>query len=163
MPLVTRCIFAAASSWAILMPSLIVLAGVVVRFGYAFASHNPLRTTDLLSVAVRSLPWAFTVSAVRFATNSLGSNEDLVSKVYFPKEIIPISAVLACAFDVGVASLVLCAGCLAGAGYSTRDRVVAPTREYNEGVRWGRIEDASRLELGERPRCTPERCEEMAP
>jgi len=83
--------------WAILMPSLIVLAGVVVRFGYAFASHNPLRTADLLSVAVRSLPWAFTVSAVRFATNSLGSNEDLVSKVYFPKEIIPISAVLACA------------------------------------------------------------------
>jgi ABC-type polysaccharide/polyol phosphate export permease len=93
--------------WAILMPSLIVLAGVVVRFGYAFASHSPLKAADLMSVAVRSLPWAFTVSAVRFATSSLGSNEDLVTKIYFPKEIIPISAVTACAFDVGIASLVL--------------------------------------------------------
>lgn len=93
--------------WAILMPSLIVLAGVVVRFGYAYAAHSPLKTADLMSVAVRSLPWAFTVSAIRFATNSLGSNEDLVTKIYFPKEIIPIAAVIACAFDVGIASLVL--------------------------------------------------------
>ncbi len=95
--------------WAILMPSLIVLAGVVARFGYAFASHTPLKQVDLLAVAVRSLPWAFTVSAIRFASNSLGSNEDLVTKIYFPKEIIPISAVIACAFDVGIASLVLTA------------------------------------------------------
>ena len=45
--------------WAILMPVLIVLSGVVVRFGYAMASHAPLKTADIASVAVKSLPWAF--------------------------------------------------------------------------------------------------------
>jgi hypothetical protein len=41
---------------------------------------------------------------------------------------------------LGVASL---AGCIAGMGYTTRDRVTAAAREYNEGVRWGRLEQAA--------------------
>jgi len=34
-------------------------------------------------------------------------------------------------------------GCVAGAGYSTRDRVTNAAREYNDGVRWGRWEQAA--------------------
>jgi len=93
--------------WAILMPSMIVLAGIVVRFGMAYATATPVKTSDLASVAVRSLPWAFFVSALRFATSSLVSNEDLVTKIYFPKEIIPLSAVVASSFDSLIAATLL--------------------------------------------------------
>ena len=37
---------------------------------------------------------------------------------------------------------VLCAGCIAGMGYTTRDRVTLAAREYNEGVRWGKLDQA---------------------
>jgi lipopolysaccharide transport system permease protein len=90
--------------WAILMPVLIVLSGVVVRLAYAMASHAPLRTADIASVAVKSLPWAFLVSTIRFSCLSLINNKDLVTKIYFPKEIFPIAAMLASLFDLLVAS-----------------------------------------------------------
>src|SRR5271154_5968876 len=64
--------------WAILMPVLIVLSGVVVRYAYALASHAPLQTVDIASVAVKSLPWAFLVSSIRFASNSLIGSQNLV-------------------------------------------------------------------------------------
>jgi lipopolysaccharide transport system permease protein len=93
--------------WAILMPILIVLSGVVVRYGYAVVSGKPLSGHDIASVAVKSIPWAFLVSSIRFACNSLTSNYSLVTKIYFPKEVFPIAAVLACLFDFFVASVAL--------------------------------------------------------
>lgn len=93
--------------WAILMPILIVMSGVVVRYAYAIVAHAPLKTSDIASVAIRSVPWAFIVSSIRFTCNSLTSNGSLVVKVYFPKEIFPIAAVLACLFDFFVASSAL--------------------------------------------------------
>jgi len=93
--------------WAILMPVLIVMSGIIVRYAYALAAHEPLQTADIASVAVKSLPWAFLVSSIRFACNSLTGNRDLVTKVYFPKEIFPVAAVLASLFDFFVASAAL--------------------------------------------------------
>jgi lipopolysaccharide transport system permease protein len=93
--------------WAILMPILIVMSGLIIRVGYAMASHSPLRNADLASVAVKSLPWAFLISSIRFSCNSLTGNMNLVTKIYFPKEIFPIGAVLACMFDFFVAAAVL--------------------------------------------------------
>jgi lipopolysaccharide transport system permease protein len=90
--------------WAILMPVLIVLSGIAVRYVYAVAAHAPLKTADLASVAVKSLPWAFFVASIRFSCGSLVSNKELVTKLYFPKEIFPLAAVAACLFDLVVAS-----------------------------------------------------------
>jgi lipopolysaccharide transport system permease protein len=90
--------------WAILMPVLIVMSGVVVRYAYALAGHTPLRTTDIASVAVKALPWAFLVSSIRFSCLSLINNKELVTKIYFPKEIFPIATILAAFFDFVVAS-----------------------------------------------------------
>jgi lipopolysaccharide transport system permease protein len=89
--------------WAILMPIVIVLSGVVVRFAFAMVSHTPLKTADIASVAVKSVPWAFIVASIRFTCYSLTSNYGLVTKIYFPKEIFPMAAVLACLFDSFVA------------------------------------------------------------
>ena len=90
--------------WAILMPILIVMSGVVVRYAYAMVSHAPLKTADIASVAIKSVPWAFIVASIRFTCNSLTGNHDLGYKIYFPKEIFPMAAVLACLFDFFVAS-----------------------------------------------------------
>jgi lipopolysaccharide transport system permease protein len=92
--------------WAILMPMLIVCAGVVVRYAYAVASNKPLNVLDFSSLAVKSVVWAFLVSSIRFSCQSLINNNNLVTKVYFPKEILPIAAILAQLFDL------LVAGCL---------------------------------------------------
>jgi ABC-type polysaccharide/polyol phosphate export permease len=93
--------------WAVLMPVLIVLSGIVVRYAYALVSGRHLGTADIASVAVKSLPWAFLVSSIRFSCNSLIGNQNLVTKVYFPKEIFPVAAVLASLFDLFVASVAL--------------------------------------------------------
>lgn len=93
--------------WAILMPILIVMSGVVVRYAYAMVGHVPLKTVDIASVAIKSVPWAFIVSSIRFSCSCLTSNRDLVVKIYFPKEIFPMAAVLACFFDFSVASVAL--------------------------------------------------------
>jgi lipopolysaccharide transport system permease protein len=93
--------------WAILMPVLIVMSGIVVRYAYALAARTPLNTADIAGVAVKSLPWAFLVSSIRFGCNSLTANRELVTKVYFPKEIFPVAAVIASLFDFLVASAAL--------------------------------------------------------
>ncbi len=93
--------------WAILMPALIVASGVLVRYGYALASHKPLDLADLVSVATKSVPWAFLVSAIKFSSQSLIGNQNLVTRVYFPKEIFPIASVLSQLFDLLIASSVL--------------------------------------------------------
>jgi ABC-type polysaccharide/polyol phosphate export permease len=89
--------------WAILMPILIVASGIAVRYAYAMVSHAPLKTSDIAGVAIRSVPWALIVSSIRATCYSLTGNRDLVVKIYFPKEIFPMAAVLACLFDFCVA------------------------------------------------------------
>ncbi|MGH7475289.1 MAG: ABC transporter permease [Longimicrobiales bacterium] len=53
------------------------------------------------------LPWNLLASSLRFATTSLTSNPNLVTKVYFPREILPLSAVATALLDFAVASIVL--------------------------------------------------------
>jgi ABC-type polysaccharide/polyol phosphate export permease len=93
--------------WAILMPALIVSAGVIVKFAYASLAGKPLQISDVVSVAVRSVPWAFFVSSIRFASTSLVSNANLVTKIYMPRVIFPIAAVLSQLLDLAIATIVL--------------------------------------------------------
>jgi len=52
------------------------------------------------------LPWTFFASSISFGVQSLVSNLGLVTKIYFPKEILPISTVLACFVDFLVAAII---------------------------------------------------------
>jgi ABC-type polysaccharide/polyol phosphate export permease len=95
--------------WAILMPMLVVLAGVVVRYAVAYLSRTELDTGVIVGVALKAVPWAFFVGAVGFANTCLIANVNLVTKIYFPREVLPISVTLAQAFDssVGAAALLV--------------------------------------------------------
>jgi lipopolysaccharide transport system permease protein len=55
------------------------------------------------------LPWTFFANAVTQAGNSVVANQNLVSKVYFPRLAIPISAVGASLFDFLIALALLAA------------------------------------------------------
>lgn len=93
--------------WAILMPALIVGAGLVIRYAFSMGSGRPVSPADIASVSLKSLPWAFFVGSIRFATTSLTSNRELVTKIYFPREVFPLSAVFANLFDATVAAGVI--------------------------------------------------------
>lgn len=96
-------------AWAVLMPALIVGAGVLIRFAMAYVSGSAVERGAILGMAVKALPWAFFVGAVGFATTSLTGNFEMVTKVAFPRLVLPLSAVATQAFDtaVGAAALVL--------------------------------------------------------
>ncbi len=93
--------------WAILMPILIVLSGILVKQAYATFAGVAVRWTDIASVSVKALPWAFFSGSIRFATASLTGNSNLVTKIYFPREVLPLAFVLTHLFDFAVAALAL--------------------------------------------------------
>lgn len=90
--------------WAILMPSLIVGAGSLVRVAAGRFSGVPVTADDIASVMVRAVIWSFYVSSIRFSTNCLLGNSSLVTKIAFPKEVFPIAAVMSSLFDFLVAT-----------------------------------------------------------
>jgi lipopolysaccharide transport system permease protein len=95
--------------------------------GFGWAIFMPLLNTAIFSVIFMRvapldvgmpyplfafcglLTWNFFASALRFSVASLTSNTALVTKVYFPREIFPLSATLVCLVDFAVASVVLVA------------------------------------------------------
>jgi ABC-type polysaccharide/polyol phosphate export permease len=93
--------------WAILMPVVIVGAGVLVRAGVAFLSGRQLQLADVASVSLKAVPWAFVVSGIRFATNSLSGNASLITKIYVPREIFPLAAIGSQLVDLAMASVPL--------------------------------------------------------
>src|SRR5215470_4543158 len=93
--------------WAVLMPLVIVCSGVVVRFAFSHVSGSPVELHEITSVAVKAAPWAFVVGAIRFGTNSLISNSNLVTKVYMPRLAFPISAVCSQLIDFLVSAVVI--------------------------------------------------------
>lgn len=93
--------------WALLMPILVIASGLLVRKAFSMLSNNPLTFDSIASVSVKALPWAFFIGSIRFATTSLTSNSNLITKIYFPRELFPLSAIFSNLFDFIIASLTL--------------------------------------------------------
>jgi ABC-type polysaccharide/polyol phosphate export permease len=90
--------------WAIFMP----LVNTAV-FSVIFTRVAPVDVGIPYPLFAYSglLVWNFFASALRFSVSSLTSNTSLVTKIYFPREIFPFSAIIVCAVDSAVASIVL--------------------------------------------------------
>ena len=93
--------------WAVFMPALIVLAGLLIKLAMANVSGKPLQHADIAALVLKALPWSFFVGAIGFAAASLLSNISLVTKVYLPREVFPIAATLAQAFDTSISAVVV--------------------------------------------------------
>jgi ABC-type polysaccharide/polyol phosphate export permease len=57
--------------------------------------------------AVFGFAWAFFIGTINFSTSSLTGNLQLVTKVYFPRAVLPLSATLTQCFDTLIASAAL--------------------------------------------------------
>jgi len=93
--------------WALFMPMIIVLSGIIVKKAMAVFSGRPLELAQIASVSVKALPWAFFVGTLKFSVGSLVANMNLVKKIYFPREVFPLSYVISQLVDFLIASSVL--------------------------------------------------------
>ena len=96
---------ALGASWAVLRPVLTMVVFTVI-FG-----HVARLPSDGLPYPIFSycglLPWTFFAYAMGQAADSLVGNAHLISKVYFPRLVIPIAASLAGLLDCAIAFVVL--------------------------------------------------------
>jgi lipopolysaccharide transport system permease protein len=85
------------AAWSVLQPlsTVIVFAFFLGRLGGVSEGFKNYPLFVLAGI----LPWTFFANAVCAAGNSVVVNGHLVSKIYFPRLIIPISSVGACLFD----------------------------------------------------------------
>ncbi len=94
-------------SWAVLQPLLTMIVFSVV-FGRLAGLDSEGVPYPLFSLAAL-LPWQLFAGALQRAGGSLVGNANLMTKVYFPRLVIPLAAVGACLFDFLI-SIVLMAG-----------------------------------------------------
>jgi lipopolysaccharide transport system permease protein len=95
------------ASWAILQPVL-TMAIFAVVFGH-FARIPSDGVPYPIFAYAALLPWTYFSQAVTRSAGSLVGNAGLITKVYFPRMIIPLASVMAPAVDFALA-LVLCGG-----------------------------------------------------
>lgn len=88
--------------WAILKPVLAMIVFTVV-FGRLAGMSTEGAAPYALLVFAGLLPWQMFAQALQGASDSVVGNRDLVTKVYFPRLVIPASAVLAALADFLVA------------------------------------------------------------
>ena len=91
--------------WALLQPLSMML---IFTFIFSYIAGIKSEGTPYAIFAYTALlPWNYFSSAVSNATNSLVSHSQFVTKVYFPREILPITYVVAALFDFLVAATLL--------------------------------------------------------
>ncbi|MEO7934290.1 MAG: ABC transporter permease [Chthoniobacterales bacterium] len=91
--------------WAILRP---VLTTVVFVFVFSKLAKMPSNGVPYpLLVFSAMLPWQFFASALSEASNSLIGNANLVSKIYFPRLIVPTSSVIVAFVDFLISCAIL--------------------------------------------------------
>ncbi len=94
------------AAWSIIRPLLTTIIFTVV-FSRVAKLSAPQGTPYAVMVFAGMLPWQFFANALGEASNSLISNSNLVSKVYFPRMIIPASSVITSLVDFGISFLLL--------------------------------------------------------
>jgi len=96
---------ALGAAWAILQPVMTMLVFFVFfgKFGKMPSDGVPYPVFAFTAL----LPWQLFAFALSEASNSIVGSQSLITKVYFPRLIVPLAAVLAGLVDFGIAFVVL--------------------------------------------------------
>ena len=94
------------AAWAIIQPLTTTFAFAIL-FGRFGGMAKQVAGPYALHVFVGMLPWTFFANAVSLASNSLIGSSNLISKVYFPRILIPVSAIAAGLVDFAISFGVL--------------------------------------------------------
>lgn len=92
-------------AWAILQPVLLMAVYTIIFSVVTKVPHEGGPYAVFVYAAL--LPWTFFASSISTSSTSLVSHNNLITKVYFPREILPLTYVFAALFDFAMASAVL--------------------------------------------------------
>lgn len=94
------------AAWSIIRP---LLTSIIFYFVFSRVAklQNPGKAPYFLMVFAGMLPWQFFSNALSEASNSLIGNSNLITKVYFPRMIIPASSVITSLVDFGISFLIM--------------------------------------------------------
>ena len=85
-------------AWAVIRPFLTMIVFTII-FGKIAKLPSEGAAPYALMVFVGMLPWTFFSTALADASNSLVNNSNLISKVYFPRLIVPAATVVVALVD----------------------------------------------------------------
>src|SRR5512138_3904644 len=95
------------AAWAVIQP---VLTMLVFNFVFGTVAKVP---SDGVPYPIFSytalLPWGLFTTALNTASRSLTANQNMITKIYFPRLVLPIASVLGGVVDFGIAFLILIA------------------------------------------------------
>lgn len=109
-------------AWVVMQP-LVSMAIMTVIFHHLAKFPSVGSAPYAVLVLAAMLPWQLFSSGVANASQSLANNASIISKVYFPRLIVPAAAVMTCLADFAV-SLGLLAAAMAWYGYLPGSRVL---------------------------------------
>lgn len=92
------------AAWAILQPASLTIIFTIV-FGVFLKVDSGSVPYPIFAYSAL-LPWTFFTTSVSFGALSVVNNGNLVTKVYFPREILPLASVGAALFDFMMATIV---------------------------------------------------------
>jgi lipopolysaccharide transport system permease protein len=93
------------ASWAVLRPflSMVIFTLIFNGLGKMSSDGTPYPLFSFTGL----LPWELFSAALTVASRSLVVNSNMITKVYFPRVILPLSSILAGVVDFGIGFLVL--------------------------------------------------------
>jgi len=92
--------------WAVLRPILTMVVFTII-FGRIAKLPSDGNAPYAIMVYAAMLPWQFFAASVTESSNSLIGNVQLITKVYFPRIIIPASSVITSVIDFLIALVIL--------------------------------------------------------
>jgi lipopolysaccharide transport system permease protein len=92
--------------WALIRP-LLTMVVFTILFGKLIKLPSDGTTPYALMVFAGMLPWSFFSAALTDASNSLIGNANLITKIYFPRLIVPIAAVMTDFVDFLISFVIL--------------------------------------------------------
>ncbi len=93
------------AAWAVIQPLM-----TMIVFNFIFGNVAKVPTDDIpypIFSYTALLPWGLFTTALNQASRSLTANHNMVTKIYFPRLVLPISSVLAGLVDFAIAFVIL--------------------------------------------------------
>lgn len=94
-------------AWALIRPILTMIVFTVIFGGLAKLPSDGVPYPILVFAAM--LPWQFFANALTECSNSVVNNANMISKVYFPRLVVPTSAVIVSFVDFLISGIILVA------------------------------------------------------
>ena len=94
------------AAWSIIRPLLTTIVFTII-FSRVAKLGSPGDAPYAIMVFSGMLPWQFFANAMGEASNSLIGNSNLISKIYFPRLIIPASSIITSFVDFAISFLLL--------------------------------------------------------